>query len=258
MPRTDDRGVELFYDADGSGETVAFVPDAGLGAWAWGWQHAAVAGPFEALTWDLRGTGRSEAPPGPYDVATLAADLEAVLADHGARRTHLVGLGLGGMVALEYARTFGRARSLTLVGSSPGPDAAVPEAVREDLLDPDRRASLDVLLSAEFREAYPGVVEDIVAWRERDDADPDAHAAQLSAAAGFDATGWLHEVTLPALVCHGSDDRCWSAADGRRLAERLPRGEFRGYEDAGHLVTVERSGFVNDDLLGFLEDRDDG
>ncbi len=82
MPTAHNRDVALYYEADGDGPTVVFINDVGYGAWLWGWHYDAVAGPYETVVWDLRGTGRSDAPAGPYDVATLAADLEAVLADH--------------------------------------------------------------------------------------------------------------------------------------------------------------------------------
>ncbi|MFC6731343.1 alpha/beta fold hydrolase [Haladaptatus sp. GCM10025893] len=118
MDVTTTDGTTLFAQAAGDGETVTFVGDAGYGAWQWGWQHAALTGPFETLVYDHRGVGRSEKPPGPYSVEQLADDLEAVLSAHGARKTHLVGAGLGGMVALDYARRYARARTLTLLGTA--------------------------------------------------------------------------------------------------------------------------------------------
>ncbi|MFB6135829.1 MAG: alpha/beta fold hydrolase [Halobacteriaceae archaeon] len=259
MPEATRDGVRLYYETEGDGETVAFVPDAGLGAWSWGWQHRAVAGPYEALAWDLRGTGDSDAPPGPYTVPQLAADLEAVLADHGAARAHLVGLGLGGMVALRHALAYGRAASLTLVGTAASGDAVDRDALgaaRAPLDDPAAlRESLSALLSPAFVADHPDVVDGIAAWRADDDATAAGWEAQVAALDGFDASDRLHEVTEPALVVHGGADRVVPADAGRRLAEALPRGAFEGHEDAGHLVTVERSRPVNDALLEFLDDR---
>lgn len=120
MPTARREGVSIYYGTDGEGETVVFLSDLGFGAWQWGWQHAALAGPYETLAYDQRGTGRSDTPSGPYSVEDLATDLDAILADHGSRGVHLVGAGLGGMVALAYAREYGRARTLTLIGTSPG------------------------------------------------------------------------------------------------------------------------------------------
>ncbi|WP_327050475.1 alpha/beta fold hydrolase [Halomicrococcus gelatinilyticus] len=259
MPTVTHDGVELYYDAEGPSDrdAVAFVADVGYGAWQWGWQHAAVAGPFESLVWDLRGTGRSDAPPGPYSVEALAADLEAVLADHGVRRAHVVGAGLGGMVALQYALDYSRARTLALVGTSPGGPQAVPtpEDVREQLLVDEKteeamRESLRPVLSEEFFAADPA---EIVEWRLAEDAAPDAQRAQFAAMDDFDVADRLHEITVPALVLHGTDDRVVPVENGRLLAANLPRGELRELEGAPHLAFVEQSRTVNDELLAFLE-----
>lgn len=250
-------GVSIYYEADGEGETVAFLGDLGLGAWGWGWQHAALTGPYETLVYDMRGTGRSDTPPGPYSVSDLAADLEAVLADHGTSRVHLVGAGLGGMVALQYTREYGRARSLTLIGSSPGgPDARLPREPREALFAPpdepeDLQETLSALLSADFRAEQPDVCEGIVEWR-AGDASRAGWEAQNAAFEAFDASDWLYEVTIPALVLHGTRDETVPVENADLLAEGLPNATRETYEGAGHGVWIERSRPVNDRILDYL------
>jgi len=251
MPRVDRGAASLYYEAtsDDPEEAVAFVAEAGLGAWSWGWQHRAVAGPHDAVVFDHRGTGRSTGASGEdWDVETLAADLDAVLADAGVRRAHLVGLGVGGMVALEHARTHGRAASLALVGTA-AHAGALDRGALADFLDGDLAAGL----SAEFVADRPGVIDQIRAWRADEDAAEPAWRAQVAAVAEFDACDDLHEVTVPALVAHGAADRIVPAEAGETLAAGLPRGEHVAYEGAGHLVTVERSRPLNDALLAHLD-----
>lgn len=271
MPRVRRDGCSLYYETEGDGETVAFVGDLGYGAWQWAWQHAAVAGPFEALTWDLRGTGRSDVPDGPYAVADLAADLEAVLAETGTGRAHLVGAGLGGLVALQYALDHDRARTLTLLGTSPG-GPFLPENPVERLYAPgdDEAALRDTLrpvLTAEFLASHSDVVDGIVRWRAGNPANADASGsgdlggdaslsgwrAQAAAMEGFDVRDALHEVTRPAVVIHGTADAVWPRAGGEALAEGLPRGRYEPVAGGPHLVGVECSRVVDDLLVGFLE-----
>ena len=237
-------GVHLYYEQSGAGPPVVFVGDAGYGAWQWGWQHAALSGAWSTLVFDHRGTGASDAPPGPYAAADLVADLEAVLADAGCRRAHLVGAGLGGLVALAHARTHGRARTLTLLSTTThGTDVDVL-ACRD----------LETATSESFRDAQPDVLAGIEEWRSEDDAADAEWRAQAAAVARFDARDWLHEVTVPALVAHGTADAVWPVERGRALAGGLPRGEFLPLEGAGHLAWVEHSRVVNDHLLGFLDE----
>jgi pimeloyl-ACP methyl ester carboxylesterase len=257
MPTATNAGVELYYDTDGDGETVAFVSDVGYGAWLWGWQHGAIAGPREALVWDLRGTGRSDAPPGPYDVATLAADFESVLAAADVRRAHVVGAGLGGMVALRYAREYDRARTLTLFGTAASGDAVDVDAMRAlHPADPAAlESSLEGAFSTQFLDARPDLVDQIGEWRHEEDAEADAVEAQVAAMAGFDA-GPLYESTEPTLVCHGLADPVIPASAGEALAEELPRGEYEPVEGK-HLCFVEHSRAVTERLVAHLEEHED-
>jgi len=260
MPHADNGGVSLYYEADGDGDqTVVLLADAGYGAWQWSWQYPGLAGGREVVVPNARGTGRSD-DPGDYSVAAMAADLDAVLADHGAASAHLVGAGLGGMVALRYALDFSRARSLSLLGTSAGgPRAGLfPGGVREQLLagndDPEAlRRSLDPVAGEELLDTDE-LVEDIVAWRREEDAGVDAARGHLDAMASFDVSDRLYEVTLPALVLHGEGDRAIPVDDGRRLADGLPKGEFRAFPGE-HFFFVERSKAVNDALAGFLDER---
>jgi len=248
--------VDLHYETAGDGPTIAFVGDVGFGAWQWAWQFDALAGPFEVLVYDHRGTGQSDAPAGPYDLATLVADLEAVLSDAGVESAHLVGLGLGGIVALEYARDHARAETLTLLGTAADADGVDPMALYAPRDDPDAlRETTELALSDEFVEQFPEAVEDVATWRADDDADRDGWAAQAAAIDG-DELADPYEITVPSLVLHGTDDEIWPAAGGRTLANDLPRGEFEAVEGAGHLVQIEASEAVDDLLFDRASDED--
>ena len=257
MPTTTVDGVSLHYEADGEGETVVFVGEAGLGAWQWAWQYDELVGPYETVVWDLRGTGNSDTPPGPYSVDQLATDLEAVLAASDARRAHVVGAGLGGMVALGYARAFDRAKTLTLFGTAPrgevyDTDELAALYAGEAVQAADEasiRDSLTVGFSADFL-ARERIVQQLCEWRLAEDADPTGFDAQVAAIEDFDA-GPLYELTVPTLVCHGLDDPVVDHEIGKQLAENLPRGTFEPVEGR-HLCHLEHARAVSNRLDGFL------
>jgi len=255
MSTVTSEGVELYYDTAGSGPTVAFVNPVGYGAWCWSWLVDALTPHHETLVWDLPGTGRSDARE-TLDVGTLASDLETVLADHGAHDVHLVGAGLGGMIALQHARRGSRAATLTLLGTT----ADGSEVDRGTLLDcfaprddPGAlRASLTHVFSEGVIEEHPEAVDRIVGWRHEDDADRDGWDTQAEAMCAF-VMDDLYELTRPALVCHGREDAIVPFEAGRVLAENLPRGNFQPV-DAGHLVAAEEPTAIEDALLAFFED----
>ncbi|MGM0604187.1 MAG: alpha/beta fold hydrolase [Halobacteriota archaeon] len=254
MPFVRHDDAELYYEVDGEGaETVVFLGEIGFGAWAWGWQYAALAGPYRTIVFDTRGCGRSTAPAGSFTMADLVGDLVSVLRATDTASAHLVGVGLGGAIAIEAARETNRARTLSVIGTA-------ARGVQMDLAAlraaPDDRAALrrstETALSSAFLEDQPDVVDQIVAWRAEEDSTIDAWNRLQEAVSSFDAEP-LYEVTTPSLVVHGRDDSIVPITAGRELAEELPRGTFEPIEGAGHLANVERSREVNDRLVGVLE-----
>ena len=266
MPTAKNGDVELYYETDGpnDAEAVVFVEGLGYGAWMWGWQQPAVAVGFETIVWDNRGTGRSSAPEGPYTVSEMAADLEAVLSDHGARRAHVVGASMGGMIAQQYALEYDRAKSLTLLCTTPGGEDAVgvPEETAERMFEtPEGASEREILrhrmapaMSTEFAAENPEEIEQILDWRLAGDASEAGRGAQAAAVEKFDVSDRLHEITVPTLVAHGTDDRVVPVENGRLLADGLPNVELELYEDGPHLFFIEQSRLVNDDLGAFLEE----
>ncbi len=99
--------------------TTTFVLVHGLASNARMWDGVAgrvVAAGHRAITVDLRGHGRSSKPDGPYDVATVAGDLAALVDRLQIGRPLLVGQSWGGNVVLELAAAHpGLARGLVCV-----------------------------------------------------------------------------------------------------------------------------------------------
>ena len=253
MPTVTADGTAIAYEVDGEPDAppVVFCAGAGFGPWIWGWQAPALGGPYRTVVHATRGTDGSDAA-GPYGVDRLAADLEAVLADAGCRRAHVVGAGLGGMVALRYAREYDRARSLTLLGAAADGDRVDGDALAAlHPSDPGRlRSSLGLAFTDDFL-AETGLLDEVVAWRRREDAAGDALAGHLAAVGGFRA-GPLYEVDLPALVLHGVDDPVVPCEAGRELARDLPRGEFEAVEGK-RCCYVEHSAAVTDAIDRFVD-----
>ncbi|WP_435197525.1 alpha/beta fold hydrolase [Natronomonas sp. EA1] len=241
MPTATNGGVALHYDREGSGEPVVCIPEAGTGAWLWSWQFPALAGPFDAIAFDPRGTGRSDAADD-YSLDALVADVETVCRDAGAKKVHLVGCGLGGMVALAHARRHGRARSLTLFGTP-----ATGEAVDTDAL---ARLFTEEWPEVAFSPDYPLERTRIERWREGD-ADAETRTELFDTIREFDA-GPLYELGVPALCLGGVADPVVPASTVEELADGLPRGRFEAVEGR-HLCFAEHSAAVNDAISGFLE-----
>ena len=258
-------GVTLAYEREGpaDAETVVLVEGLGYGRWMWNWQRDALADEYDVVVPDNRGTGDADAPDGPYTIAAMAADLDAVLEDAGVEEAHVVGASMGGMVAQQYAFDFERAVSLGLLCTSPGGDAATPTppetqermfAVPEEL---DEREEIRYKMEPAMTDELAGdddLLSRIVDWRLDSDAPPAAREAQAAAVAGFDASDRLDELDVPALVLHGDADRVLPVENAHALHERLPDSTLEIIEGGSHLFFIEDSDVVNEHLRRFLDD----
>lgn len=257
MPTTTSDGVSLHYETGGhdkAEETVVFVGEAGFGPWIWAWQFDRILGPYRTLAWDLPGTGRSDPIAGSPSVDGLADSLEAVLADAGCRRAHLVGVGLGGMIALAYDRAFDRARSLTLIGTAASGEAVDRAAMLALHDEREDESSLTGAFTDDFLTSQAAVLDDIAGWRDAEDGNQATVDGHLQAMVSFDA-GPLYECTTPALVMHGLEDPVVPREAGETLAEDLPRATFEPVAGR-HFCFIEHSRAVTDRLVGFLENSD--
>ncbi|MDQ3856632.1 MAG: alpha/beta fold hydrolase [Chloroflexota bacterium] len=109
-------GMALAYELVGDrGSAVVLLHGVGSDRSVWREQLEDLEQDHRAVALDFRGHGESDLPQGPVDRAALAADVLALLDGLDIGAAHLVGLSMGGIVALETYRTCpGRVLSLTL------------------------------------------------------------------------------------------------------------------------------------------------
>ncbi len=240
-------GVRIAWDAVGAGPPLLLIH--GLGYARWGWEP--VVGPlserFRVLSFDNRGIGESDVPPGPYSAAELAADTVAVLDAAEVERAHVVGTSLGGMIAQELALSFPeRIEKLVLACTTPGgPDAAPMPERTVSLIAEAATLAPEVVLrrfveNALAIDAPEELVERIFRLRLEHPPDPAGWQAQAAAGATFDVFDRLGELRAPTLILHGTEDGVVDVRNASLLAERIPDARVELFEGGGHLFFWER------------------
>src|SRR5262249_58623123 len=99
MPTSRINGIELFHERIGAGPPLLLVHGLGSSGDDWAFQRDAFAHRHTLILPDLRGSGRSARPYGPYSIALFAADLWALVDALGFAAIDLLGFSLGGAVA---------------------------------------------------------------------------------------------------------------------------------------------------------------
>lgn len=253
-------GARLFCDEDGAGDAVVFIHGNMVDGRMWEPQVAALRSRYRVVRIDLRGYGRSPWLPAPY---SDHGDILAVLRSLGIERSHLVGLSMGGNVALEFAIAHPAATTSLVVvtGGVPGHElsssfeegfAAIVGAARKgdheravqlvmdfESMRPANRiprvrtALLDMLHAYTWQnliDDFGGVYEEL------------------------DPPTWerLEEIACPALVICGELEIEDFRDEAAALARRIPRAQLVEVRGAGHMVSMEKPAAFNEALLTFL------
>jgi 3-oxoadipate enol-lactonase len=127
MPLIELNGTSLYYEDTGpgsTGETIAFSHGLLWGTELFAPQIAALRARYRCLAWDHRGQGRSAADQRHcIGMELVWQDAVAVLEKLGGGPVHLVGLSMGGFVAMRMAaRRPDLVRSLILLETSADPE----------------------------------------------------------------------------------------------------------------------------------------
>lgn len=248
-------GIRHHYDVDGSGLPVVLVHGlGGRGDAVWRNVVPALARDVRVITYDLRGSGRSESPPGPYAMGDFSDDLVTLLDALGLGQAVLIGHSMGGSIALLTASRYPeRVQAVVGVGAplalSPEAQAGVrkrAETVEAGGMREVAEAVGKAAFAPAFQEAHPALVAEYVELVAA--CDPSGYAAQCRALADLDLAGELGRIRAPAVLVNGDVDYIAPSAAAEVAAGQIPRCERVVLPGCGHIVPWERP----DELVGAM------
>lgn len=254
--------VTLAFDDRGVGSAVVLVHGHPFDRSLWAPQQEPLARRFRVVTPDLRGYGESPVTPGTVTMRRLAEDVEALLDELGIDAAALVGLSMGGLVAMELALAEPRrVWALGLVATTAQPVTAEERrerlATAETLETSGSEPVVETMRKRLFGPACPQEVIDRVVEMMRA-SDPQGAAAALRGRAERpDYRPGLAQLDIPAFVCTGTHDT-WSTEEvTRELVGSLREAETLLLPEVGHLPNLERPDEFNRELLRFLAAADE-
>lgn len=237
----------------------------GIGAKRQGWykQLPVLGERFRTLALDYRDVGDSDTATGHYSIHDLAEDVHALAGRLGVERASLIGISMGGFIALELALAHPQlVDRLILVVTSAGGATHVPtssEVMRalmpgEEQVESGEgaRRVCSLVSGPGFAERHPEAIEEFVEIAQHNPMHVEAYLRQLTACRAHDVADRLGEIAAPTLVIHGDADPLVRIENGRHLAAGIPGAELIVYEGVGHIPEVECFELFNDDLLTFL------
>ena len=216
----------------------------------------------DVISFDNRGTGRSDKPPGGYEFANMANDVLGLMDTLRLQRVHLLGFSMGGAIAQEFAiRHPDRLDRLILFGTFCGGIWAEPASysVFRRLLAADdqspeeaARQAWPVTYSPEYLATHADTVEQQMR-RELEHPTPTFVAQrQMEALRQFDSYRDLPNIRAPTLVATGADDVLVKPRNSQILASRIPNSRLELLADLGHRAIWEAPEEIADLVGDFL------
>jgi 3-oxoadipate enol-lactonase len=228
MPLATVNHIELYYESHGSGAPLVLLGGLGSDVSELRSLTGPLADRYRVIGIDHRGAGRSAKPPGPYSIEQMADDVTALLEHLELPRAHVLGMSLGGRIAMALALGHPeRVDRLVLVATSPRA-AGARWRIRLGMLI----ANLPLL-----RGQYPQPRR--------------AMRAQFDASTRFDCTDRLTDIHAPTLIVHGRSDRTAPLPLAEQMHARIQGSHFV-LVDGGHLFPLTQPQRLIDEVHTFL------
>jgi pimeloyl-ACP methyl ester carboxylesterase len=220
---------------------------------------------YRCIAPDLRGFGASSelqkpAQPTPLTVDTFADDIVALLDHLKIKSANIVGLSMGGYIALAIWRrlaTRKRVRRLILVDTRAAGDTAETKAnrkrqaelVKTHGVQPYADEMLPRLLAPENIAKRSNEVRHMIERMH-----PDTIVATLEAmAARKDMVEWLRRVHVKTLAIVGEKDVISPVSDSQLIQREVDGAKLAIIPNAGHLAPLENPGAFNEAMFKFLK-----
>ena len=225
MPVTRVGDIDMYYELHGSGAPLVLVGGLANDVSEWEWMINWCARTHRVLAFDNRGAGRTDKPDAPYSIEMMAGDTDVLMEIAGMQQATVLGVSMGGRIALELA----------LEHPEPG-SAGSSSSARWPPRRPDngltRTEMLSLVGSLFFRGKHPQPRY--------------AQARQREASRRYDCIDRLGEIHVPTTILHGRKDRIAPLSEAQLVRDGIAGSElitFRG----GHrfFLVKERKWFLD-------------
>jgi len=264
MPAANINGVSLNYEVTGEGKAVVFLHGMTGSTQDWNNQVSLLSPKYRVVTLDMRGHGKSAAPPGEeeYSIPIFAGDVYALLKLLDIDKCCLGGHSIGGFIALQFAMEHPEMLgALVLVDTSSGQFARDPSfvAIRQKLDELARSQGMEAAfeydiannpMRVERLKKHPELKEET--RRKMLMTSPNGYIYGSTAIGKWEpVTPRLSEIKVPAVIFWGDEDVGFTEAT-KVMKEGIADSEVVTVKGVGHNPHEEAPEVFNEALLKFL------
>jgi pimeloyl-ACP methyl ester carboxylesterase len=258
MPLARLNGININYQVEGQGDPLVMIM--GFTATRSGWmpQTRFFRKYYRVVTFDNRGVGKSDRPPGPYSTRMMADDTAKLMDLLGIEKTHIMGISMGGMIAQELAINYPqRVMKLVLAATYAHQDETSGDTLQQAKflqLTPEQKARAMVGLAFN-KPLYRFTFGLLAGVRPRFTASSGGVgiAGQSVACLKHNTLERLSSVTAPTLVIVGTEDRIIKPVSSEVIAHKIPNAKLVKVDGGSHCFSFEMRNVFNREVLNFLK-----
>jgi pimeloyl-ACP methyl ester carboxylesterase len=253
----------MHYETEGSGNPLILIPYLSADHACYAFQTPEYSQHYTCVAVDLRGTGTTDKPEGPYSTEQSADDVAGLMEVLDIDRAHVVGVSFGAAVGMWLAAKYPeRVASLSLHSAWAKTDPFVAVVVKGWQTMAQALGSVaDMVIQGIFPWCFtPGMyadkpefvagLEDFV--RSRPSQPIDAFLSQSGAVLEHDAEAQLKRIVAPTQVTYGRWDMVTSTRFAPALTEGIKGAELLVFEHLSHAGLHEDAPEFNRATLEFL------
>lgn len=252
-------GLRIAFERAGEGPPLVLLHGILGDRRVWRRQLDDLSDEFAVVAWDAPGCGRSSDPPETFRLPQYADCLAGFVDALGLRRPHVLGLSLGGALALElYRRHPTVPMTLVLASAYAGwagslPAEVVEQRLRQCLREADQPPDQWVpgWIPGLLTESAPAeLVAEVVAMMS--EFHPAGYRAMAYAVAEADLRDVLPHIDVPTLLLYGDADQRSPLNVAEDLHAKVPASRLVVLPGVGHLSNVEAAAQFNAEVRIFL------
>jgi 3-oxoadipate enol-lactonase len=261
MAYVENQGVRIYWEEAGEGEPLILIMGLASTIDMWHRTKPLVAEHYRTILIENRGVGRSDVPPPPYTIASMASDVAAVMDAAGIAKARVFGISMGGMIAQEFTLNYPeRVQSLILGCTNFGGKhlkTATPKVLdvlkSRGTMNPEDAARAMAPHTYDANTPKERVEEDLqirLQWFPT----PEGYFGQLGAILSWESRERLDQINAPTMVIHGETDELVPPENGRMIADLIPNAKLLMLPNTSHIFMTDQPEISHEAILNFFKE----
>lgn len=254
-------GISVNYQITGKGNNLVLIHGAGDNLEMWYNQVQVFATSYRVISYDVRGSGKTDSPKEKYTLSLLVQDAYELLKTIGVGEAYFLGYSMGGRIATQLALDYPElVKALILASSSPNLAPLPPEALKRhrsmvDILDKGdieafAQAMTTDAFSSGFESSHNAEFKKYMKVKLKNKPDGIARIMRMGRP---DSVPDLNGIKCPVLLIVGKNDLMIGPEQGKE-ALKMIRNSKLVVLPTGHATPIESPDEFNTAVLEFLNE----